>query len=846
MSVTSLKEEVEEKQKMKDEFAESKGTIKELFLSSLLHGFFAVQDHFIVPLHMQGSLRIPRRRTTRASTNTDNGTINNQPKPLTDYFNKKNTVSPEYSLESLVSRKRRRLERQETQTELNELFEKLNAEGMDEDAFDFLPEPEPKEAKQEDMGAEDDDLLASDESDGDDNDAAKLVDMASRFLDEEQSNRLKEVLTDSKGKSELQCNYRFFYRRCRLPDPLLVDDGQLELIDQSARKREQYIYKLSKSSAGRGVLLSTGGLCHWFRRGWRCPNYIYQWLLQIVAFEKDITIAKNAYDTIISLWSNLGDEPSPFQEISSDRRNENRDIAVASFTYVLYGYGAIKGELGWEKLLQTYTTQQDNMTVKVSELMAQPREDNDSPEQLLPLTQFGWIMQLLTYSIRAWPSAYTNDELKYILRLLLQISLDRAGDLVLKEVQDAIESCVYAWKKQTWEEEVRLAASEICMQFPAPQLQMELLKAMKPTCDRCVLLRRLIAFQSLDKAVGKHHMNSCEDTGPLMTTSKNIKMGHDLLARILAIITTPGSVFRSKDADFEELMLVTRLMDAAIGSNENELNREKDMVHQIIVHLQLIGRKIGGRVGVLERTMANETIQRLWNRLAYLVGRDDHAIEEHQSEYREYLYKILVVGDLGTGKTSIIRRYVHNIFSSNYKSTIGVDFALKVIQWSPEIIVRLQLWDIAGQERFGNMTRVYYKEALGAFVVYDVTRPQTFEGVSKWKEDIDTKVSLPGAWGGGRIPVVLLANKSDLIAEGHGQPVNAAEMDRFCKEHGFVKWFETSAKDNTNIDEAARELIVAVLNIEEEHGGAEGTNEEEDPDRVRLDEQRHQAGGGCC
>ena len=90
---------------------------------------------------------------------------------------------------------------------------------------------------------------------------------------------------------------------------------------------------------------------------------------------------------------------------------------------------------------------------------------------------------------------------------------------------------------------------------------------------------------------------------------------------------------------------------------------------------------------------------------------------------------------------------------------IGVDFALKVIQWSPDIIVRLQLWDIAGQERFGNMTRVYYKEALGAFVVCDVTRQSTFEGVTKWKDDIDAKVSLPNAWGGGNIPVVLLANK---------------------------------------------------------------------------------------
>ncbi|EIE86949.1 hypothetical protein G6F46_008640 [Rhizopus delemar] len=211
---------------------------------------------------------------------------------------------------------------------------------------------------------------------------------------------------------------------------------------------------------------------------------------------------------------------------------------------------------------------------------------------------------------------------------------------------------------------------------------------------------------------------------------------------------------------------------------------------------------------------------------------------------REYLYKILVVGDLGTGKTSIIRRYVHNIFSTNYKSTIGVDFALKVIQWGPDIIVRLQLWDIAGQERFGNMTRVYYKEALGAIVVYDITRPQTFEGVTKWKRDIDAKVALPEAWGGGQIPVILLANKTDLIQEGHGQHANPAELDHFCKENGFIQWFETSAKDNSNIEEATRSLISAIVELQQENVN----NDNHDENNVSLDQQYQQQtqNSGCC
>jgi len=173
----------------------------------------------------------------------------------------------------------------------------------------------------------------------------------------------------------------------------------------------------------------------------------------------------------------------------------------------------------------------------------------------------------------------------------------------------------------------------------------------------------------------------------------------------------------------------------------------------------------------------------------------------------EYLYKILVVGDIGTGKTSIIKRFVHGIFSMHYKSTIGVDFALKVINWDPKTEVRLQLWDIAGQERFGNMTRVYYKEAVGAMIVFDVTRVSTFEAVAKWKADIDAKVT----YGVDEkpIPVVLLANKCDLAKEGFVKTAN--EMDKYVKENNFLSWFETSAKDNINIDKAAKCLVAHIL-----------------------------------
>lgn len=208
-------------------------------------------------------------------------------------------------------------------------------------------------------------------------------------------------------------------------------------------------------------------------------------------------------------------------------------------------------------------------------------------------------------------------------------------------------------------------------------------------------------------------------------------------------------------------------------------------------------------------------------------------------EKREHLYKILVIGELGAGKTSIIKRYVHQFFSQHYRATIGVDFALKVLNWDAHTIIRLQLWDIAGQERFGNMTRVYYKEAVGAFIVFDVTRSATLDAVVKWKQDLDSKVQLPD---GSPIPCVLLANKCDQQKEGL---VNSpTKMDEYCKEKNFSGWFETSAKDNINIEEAARFLVNKILQNDQLMKG-NGAQDQTDGERFALNQSPTNSKKSC-
>ncbi|EFA84963.1 hypothetical protein PPL_01956 [Heterostelium album PN500] len=173
--------------------------------------------------------------------------------------------------------------------------------------------------------------------------------------------------------------------------------------------------------------------------------------------------------------------------------------------------------------------------------------------------------------------------------------------------------------------------------------------------------------------------------------------------------------------------------------------------------------------------------------------------QQTSDEYDDISLKILVVGKLACGKTSIIQRFCHDEFQSKYKPTIGVDFHTKEMEVM-NIKVILQLWDIAGQERFGHMTRVYFQNADGALVVFDATRVATFHGAKEWKDDIDDCFSKDA------LPTVLLANKSDLP-----QTTIPDDIEEFCEQNGFLNCFKTSAKDGTGITEALTDLVTKIL-----------------------------------
>ena len=156
----------------------------------------------------------------------------------------------------------------------------------------------------------------------------------------------------------------------------------------------------------------------------------------------------------------------------------------------------------------------------------------------------------------------------------------------------------------------------------------------------------------------------------------------------------------------------------------------------------------------------------------------------------DYLFKILLVGDSGVGKSSMLSRFVDEIYTDEFISTVGVDFKIKTIDIHNQIC-KIQVWDTAGQERFKSITSVYYKGANGCIMVYDVTNKQSFDNIHNWLCELEMYAPID-------IPVLLVGNKTDM---GRQRIVSEEDGLTLAKYYN-LNFLETSAKNNTNIDMA--------------------------------------------
>jgi Ras-related protein Rab-2A len=169
----------------------------------------------------------------------------------------------------------------------------------------------------------------------------------------------------------------------------------------------------------------------------------------------------------------------------------------------------------------------------------------------------------------------------------------------------------------------------------------------------------------------------------------------------------------------------------------------------------------------------------------------------------EVLFRVIIVGDTGVGKSCILLRFTENRFKEQHNVTIGVEFGSRSIVLEDQS-VKLQIWDTAGQESFRSITRSFYRKADGVMLMYDITAKHTFENCRYWLEEIRQNSDLD-------IVIYLVGNQVDLDSD-MGREVSTDEGQAFASAHKLNGFKETSAKSGINVEDVFRELTLALFN----------------------------------
>ncbi|KAI8067656.1 uncharacterized protein B0P05DRAFT_552445 [Gilbertella persicaria] len=401
---------------------------------------------------------------------------------------------------------------------------------------------------------------------------SETVEAARAYLDQDQQENIEMVIQP------------FFTHSAQMPEPILISK------ELGHGQKEIHISELSATSKGRAFLLQSACMKEWYDAGWKCPNYVYQWLFRVIGLEQNKKAAKNAFETLFVLWS----LPGSRVDTKLAHIYKQRFIDLETFKSVLIAYGA-------SDMLETDTIMDSLNNTHTS-----------TPH--LPLSQLGWAIKAFSFSIRLWSKAYTAYQIRYIVRLLLQISLDKAGYLIMQDIQAAIDNCLFAMDYITWETELKAIANDVCDLVHSRRHQFYLFDSIKTIYERSRYLRRILGLVCLERCLEQEVPGSVDY---ILTNQSIIKqVGH--------IFTHPQGFFinRPKEMDYEECYIRVAMLDAAIGTHSEEIKRDKEVVLVIAAELKNMSLQMGAKLGVMKKTMANEMIQRVWGRIFYIVGKD--------------------------------------------------------------------------------------------------------------------------------------------------------------------------------------------------------------------------------
>mmetsp|Transcript_24948 Transcript_24948/g.63273 ORF Transcript_24948/g.63273 Transcript_24948/m.63273 type:complete len:212 (+) Transcript_24948:68-703(+) len=204
----------------------------------------------------------------------------------------------------------------------------------------------------------------------------------------------------------------------------------------------------------------------------------------------------------------------------------------------------------------------------------------------------------------------------------------------------------------------------------------------------------------------------------------------------------------------------------------------------------------------------------------------------------DYLFKVVLIGDSGVGKSNLLSRFTRDEFNLESKSTIGVEFATKSITTDGKVI-KAQIWDTAGQERYRAITSAYYRGAVGALLVYDISKRVTFENLERWLQELRDHADA-------NIVIMLVGNKGDLR---HLRAVGQDEALAFAEKHGLA-CIETSALESTNVETAFMKLLTEIYTLMSSRHIADN-NDAFRPNgansiQVEAPHPQPARGGGCC
>ena len=198
----------------------------------------------------------------------------------------------------------------------------------------------------------------------------------------------------------------------------------------------------------------------------------------------------------------------------------------------------------------------------------------------------------------------------------------------------------------------------------------------------------------------------------------------------------------------------------------------------------------------------------------------------------DYLFKLVLVGDSGVGKTNILSKFVRDIFSEDSKTTIGVEFATKTIKINNKT-ARIQIWDTAGQERYRAITNSYYRGANAAMIVFDITNSISFKNVPKWEEEIRNNSD-------GNIPIMLVANKTDLA---QFRSVYENEYKTLAQNKN-MPYIDVSAKTGDRINEAFENLTKSL--VDDKDNGNLAFPKIVQPIGKSITSDKEKSNPGCC